>query len=471
MNNNRSKSYCRRLKDMAQKCDKLFTDDLRANAFLKDEGYMIDGEGRTKYARTINAYTDVTKIMYGPIFRSIEKQFFTSDLGQYFVKKIPVLDRPAALQSLFGDSPVVVGDFSSFECHHRGIFSKVIARAMTKLMGPHFDPVLKKAFSEHILGKNVGLFKGLGVKFQVDQVLMSGAVWTSLANCMLSFFLVSYMRLKELFPHLNGKRLPDHLNSFRGFCEGDDTIVGGGPYKQIFIDALGLKLKSELHPNIGTASFCGILKPLSVDTVLTDPVKLMSGYFNLPMAYAEAKNSKQSALIRAKALSTYYQYRSCPMVSAFAYSILRKTKSVNADSAILNYHQLDCFNQMSGRFYKSPPNVDPQTRDLFADLYGFSHAEQIQFEQQCFDWIDHGSRLYFPEDKFGRYIDWASEFVDHEKEREDVSLQNVFDSVVDRGPFNVRAFLEGSDFKDCKAKFRQVNIPGCPNARDHTIFL
>jgi len=458
---NRSQEYYSMLLKKLGKIYKLTDKDLMTNAFVKDEGYPIKNANGTleyKHCRTINAYTDETKALYGPLFAIIEKLFFNQDLNlcaSHFVKQVPVKDRPALLEETFGTNPVCVGDFSSFESHMRGFYAKIIAHCITYIAGDFFDADLKKMFSMHMLETNISLFKGSGVKTQIDQTLMSGAVWTSLANCMLSHFLVSYLRLRVKFPTFTPKQLArSYAGNFVGFCEGDDSITLGGAYNSELIKMLGLTLKSEYLDKHGApltcnlSSFCGIVKPFGVDAIVTDPKKVICRFFQLSREYGEARKSKQDCLIRAKALSYYYQYKDCPIIGHLCYATLKLTRSATPDPSQLSYNLRNVYDQLpKDKFYRQFPNIDPQTRDLVADLFDFSVSEQLDIEDKLMRW-GNGEEVIvnLPDHLFDDYVEHSGKYVEPVPTRDYPAWLRRKDMpnpeiMVGVGVFNVQKFL------------------------------
>lgn len=84
----------------------------RIECFIKDEPETLDIHTGTKPPRIICARSDVGKLVFGPLFHPLDDAFFHS---RYSVKHIPYRARPAALESIFGDSPVITIDYSSYE--------------------------------------------------------------------------------------------------------------------------------------------------------------------------------------------------------------------------------------------------------------------------------------------------------------------------------------------------------------------
>lgn len=455
---------------MLRCCDKarviaaLDSENLRAGAFLKSEGYPLDPDLMTKYPRSINAYTDETKAMYGPLFRAIEAAFFgpRNPYAKHFVKKVAVTDRPALIEATFGDEPVVLADFSSFECMHRGHLARAVAHAVWSMVS-EMDAGIAQMLSAHMLDVNQSLYKGRGIKTQVTGTLMSGAVWTSLANCMLNFFLLSYMRLKAASPSLTGKQLAAGIGSFVGLFEGDDSITAGQLYCPALIKGLGLKLKCSYHRDCTTASFCGIIKARGSNAIITDPLKVLGTFFVLDAKFGDCKASKEGALLRAKALSYYYPYSGCPIVGELAFAVLQRTKSITPNSSMLSYHQAQIYLEASGsksKFYCKEPQVDAPTRALFAELYGLDVEQQLSLEKSLRQW-GRGceAKIELPR-CFERYQDWTLMHA----QKEPVYVPEPFggacfqdpSGLCGKGVFNMRMFLELGDhpsiYVDAKGK-------------------
>jgi hypothetical protein len=449
-NGNRSHEYYHQLVKKLLLLKNVGNNDMRTNAFCKFESYPLKLAlmlMTTKHMRTINAYTDETKILYGPFFSCLEKMFFSLDenpIARFFVKKIPVLERPARMMECFGDGPVNVGDFTSFECHHRGEMAAVVSRALTKMAGDFFDPTLKSMFALHTLAHNVSLFKGTGLKTQIRETLMSGAVWTSLANCLLSFFIVSYLRLRELYPDVKATELRHRLHTLKLYCEGDDTISAGREYDPTIIKSLGIKLKSQVFESCCESEFCGILQSKDSKHIITDPVKAMCNFYTLPVAKDGMRKSKVGGLMRAKAMSFYYQYAGCPVIGKLAYHTLKQTQGLTCDSSALNFRQLEVYQEaeISGPFYSYLCEPDIQTRVLFEQKFKWSVEMQILAEKQ----IMSGEKVHLPDHLFGDYVDWSARYVDRDKAREvtqwlDCALPDPR-IMIGKGVFSVRKFLQ-----------------------------
>lgn len=352
-----------------------------ANCFIKDEQYDT-----IKYPRSIAALSFEAMATLSPLSKLLEKHFFSySRLKSFFVKEVPVKDRPSLIESIFGDEQVTLGDFSSFECHHRGVYAQAVKFVMFRLLGNNGTHTLRRTLSEYLTGTNTLRFKQSGVKATIEETLMSGAPWTSFANAILSFSITSYLRLRAKYPDDKPAMLATRLFSdFTGLMEGDDSITLGGAYNTRLVADLQIKLKSEVHENFTRASFIGIIKPRGVEACITDPVKVVCRFFHLPKRLIQLGERKQKSYFRGKALSYYYQYSTCPVIAHLCEAVLKLTKSHQPLKGSLSYHREAALNEAlatGDQFYRKAPDVHLQSRLLVEELYGLNLREQSILEQ------------------------------------------------------------------------------------------
>lgn len=414
--NNRSASYLDKLADQLRKDT---VGDFSANIFIKGESY-----GEFKYPRIICALSDATKALFGPITRRVEKCFFDktrSPLGKFFVKKIPVIDRPAHLECLFGEQSVTVGDFSSFECHHRGPFARALKFAFFKLLGDSLPRNIRYLLSQLLNGHNTLQSKTTGVEACIEDTLMSGAPWTSFMNAMLSMFLLTYARLRQVHPDASSGELAKHVLDVQALFEGDDSIMLGGAYDSAIINRLGIKLKSKTFAHCGLAEFCGILKPQGVEAVLTDPIKVVVKFFELPQQLMNARDSTQGSYFRAKALSYLYQYRTCPVVAHLATAVLQRTRNYSSESKLLSYRRNEVFEEAKSRSFKfmrfEDIRIEQQSRVLVEDRFGLSVSSQLAMEQQFRDYAQGPGTVFDLPPAFDEFVANSLEFVSPEPTR------------------------------------------------------
>jgi hypothetical protein len=295
-----------------------------SKAFIKEEGYP-----EPKNARAINSPSDESKALVGNLIHAIDKKTFSLP---WFVKGSDPRDWPRKLADTLGGARVMETDFSSFEAHHRGEFSKlVLFWIMHMIRRCGFKPWFKRLIHRMVLGSNTSEFKH--IKVTVDQKLMSGAMWTSSSNGVLNLLIMSYLTQRTRHPSMPPEDLADTTRTeFRGFVEGDDGLCEDVSVQQSLIDALGLCLKFETHDNFAEASFCGIVCDPSELKIVKDPNRVLSSFFVLPRKYVGAKESVHRALLRAKALSYYYNFGDAPIVGALCKRVLDDTRGIDVRS-------------------------------------------------------------------------------------------------------------------------------------------
>lgn len=368
------KSY---LTNLRQQVTHIDGNTIKNDSFIKWEAYTAMG----KMSRSINSYSDESKVILGPLFHSIDKKTFST---KYFVKGIDPLERPAMLKKLFGSRPVMGTDFSSFEAHHSGVFCDVTRHwALHMTRGLNLPRHLRVLISRMFLGRN--LCDMGDVVAEVDQRLMSGALWTSSANGVLNLCILSYLNSRAKFPAMDVLELVGrHEECFQGFVEGDDGICLDEFVPEDLITKLGIVLKFDHFTSYGEASFCGIVCDDVVGVNLSDPMKFLSKFFVMPPKYAHARASIQSAYLRAKALSYKYALNDCPIIGPVCHAVCRMTK--NADplraSADVDTYKLEQLERaIKTKVWTLTPNIRPESRELMTRVFGVSVDDQLRIEE------------------------------------------------------------------------------------------
>jgi hypothetical protein len=295
--------------------------DFECKSFIKDEIYV-----EYKAPRGINSYSDKLKLRWGPLIYKFDKTLFST---KWFIKGTIPKEWPAMLRDLFGNEPVMETDFSAFESHHRGVFGVVVREAFEHVLGPYGDNEELALLLEVMKGRNVIKFNN--VTAEVDERLMSGALWTSSANGLLNLLIMSFLCAKTVFPHVRPCDVVDRVDDyFLGKVEGDDGICKDVRVDQDLIDNLGIRLKFERHALYGDANFCGVTcASILKDNIITSPTKFLRKFFCLPVKYMGHKTTSHLALLRAKALSYKYNYGTCPVVGPVCDWVLTRTKSID----------------------------------------------------------------------------------------------------------------------------------------------
>lgn len=347
------------------------------DSFIKWEAYAEMG----KIARSINSYSDESKAILGPLFHSLDKKTFKV---KHFVKGTDPLERPKMMKDVFGDQGVMGTDFSSFEAHHSGVFAEITRHWVMHMMrGLNLPRHLSVMISRMFLGRNkcnMGDVVG-----EVDQRLMSGALWTSSANGVLNLCILSYLNARTMYPTTAPEALVErHDECFQGFVEGDDGICLDRTIPDELINHLGIVLKFDRYPNYGEASFCGIVCDNTVGVNLSDPVKFLGKFFVLPPKYATSRDSISLAYLRAKALSYKYALNDCPIIGPICHEVCRLTKTADPLRAVADvdlYKRDTLLKAIDRKVWRDAPNVRAESRELMSRVFGISPEQQIMIEQ------------------------------------------------------------------------------------------
>lgn len=342
--------------------------------FIKWEGYM-----EPKYARAINSPSDESKCILGRLFKAIDKKTFGA---RFFVKGTNPRDWPSKLYEALGSRPVTETDFTAFESHHRGVFSKVVyfwyLHMIRNLSG--IRP-MKDLIARLMLGRNTIESKYL--KVGVDNRLMSGSLWTSSANGVLNLIIMSFLASK---PHGSPKaRAEWAAQHFTGFVEGDDGLCLDYGIQKEDIVKLGCVLDMEPHSNFTQAKFCGIVCDERELVVIKDPIAALTKLFALPPRYQDSKDTVHKSLLRARALSYLCNFSHTPVLASACHWILRRTKGYNIDQhqAVLgevayDWAKIAESELKSTRWEKS--KIADGTRLVAEERFGISVGEQLYYE-------------------------------------------------------------------------------------------
>jgi len=338
--------------------------------FMKDESYSS-----FKHGRSINSRHDAFKCATGPWFSAIEKEVFKL---KWFIKYIPVLDRPKALfERLYRvGATYYSSDFTSFESLFTPELMEAVEMQLYRYMTVNLpDRQVFYECLEMIKGRN-----NIGNKwFQttVDGTRMSGEMNTSLGNGFAN--LMFWLFLCE-----------EKGASCEGFVEGDDgifSVVGAAPTADDFA-RLGLVVKIEEHTRLNTASFCGNVFDEIEQTQITDPRYAAINLFWIPGKYAHSKRSVQMALLRSKALSLHHQYPKHPILTALSKRILFLTRSYDVRKVLqqgfLDEWERNKLTEAMRNFHPEDQTVQVPlaNRLLVEELYGVTSHQQLLFEDR-----------------------------------------------------------------------------------------
>lgn len=342
----------------------------RCKSFMKDECYA-----EYKHARGINSRTDEFKCAVGPVFKCIENVVYKH---QAFIKHVPVKDRPAYIKDLLysAGQKYFATDYTGFE----GLLKREIMlvcevelyRYMTQYLSIHND------FMEYvyiIAGINECDYKNFN--FRILGTRMSGEMCTSLGNSFSNLMFMLFM-CKEC-----------GCTDVLGIVEGDDGLfrMNGTPPSSDQFAKLGLVIKAELHDQISTASFCGIVFDENDLVNVTDPRSKLASFGWTTNRYANARPGLLKTLLRCKSLSMAYQYPRCPILDAMAHYGLRMTRSYDIRHHVQNSRNIDEWQrQLLKSALKDEKNivrgpVPDATRLLVEQKYGITMEDQRSIEK------------------------------------------------------------------------------------------
>lgn len=364
--------------------------DLVANtSFIKREMMC-----KAKHARGINSYSDASKAILGPWIKSVERTVFAH--FPVFSKGTDPKDLPELLRTRLGDGPVMETDFTSMEGHHREVLMRVSRDMMLHVLDGA-PPVIKRIINRMCMGVNkcsFGCFTG-----EVAERLMSGALWTSLANGYLNFILLTYLRARSERPDDSVESLADNWSKyFDGLVEGDDGITKATELDERIISELGLRLKFERHNHFGDASYCGTRCSRDSDQIQCDPMKVLRNLVWVDPALKDAKRSKVLAQVRAKAMSYAHTYTGCPIVYPFAQRILELTAGINITDVAKfcrgSYEQKRLQRALDAKPWRTNSEITPGAREYMHARSGISPTEQERIEKELSaGTLEHGFRV------------------------------------------------------------------------------
>lgn len=343
----------------------------KIKAFTKDENYT-----EYKFHRGIYSRDDDYKVRVGPFFKKFGDRLFKSP---WFIKKIPIPDRPKAMaKKLEKFMNKFMTDFSSFEATfgtelmriERLIYAWFLDKCSRK------DEILK-LFDAGINGRNYITFKNAIIS--ILRRRMSGEMNTSegngVMNMMMSFFLCEE----------SGDMTYD------GFFEGDDAAIGISskpPTDEMYAE-LGANIKIDLQDNWVEGSFCGMIFHEEVYDNVSDPVEALMSFGYTTMQYCEASDLKLNALLRAKSFSLLYQYPGCPILRELALYGLRMTTHIDdrymikvITSTFMNSYDKELFEEsmMARHNLVFDKVIDVRTRDLVERKFKITKEEQVEIE-------------------------------------------------------------------------------------------
>jgi hypothetical protein len=358
-------------------------DDLASESHVKAEGYPT-----VKWPRGINSPSDLSKTYIMPVQEKIDEATFKQ---RWFVKGTDPSTWPERMRSVLGRGRVVGTDFSSFEGHHRGVYTEVLLFWVRHMLSGIAVEADYLAVVERMMG-GMSKLRYATVVCKIERRLMSGAQWTSSANGVLNLLIMSYLHAvsNKMFDKMTAREVGHHqYNHFDGFIEGDDGLFRDFEAPRETMVRMGLRLDFDHYVDFGRASFCGILCDVDTLVMLRDPVKTLRGMFWMTGSHMAVGWKRQQFLLRSRAISLLYLYPSCPIVSVICKHVCDRTALI-PDSYVEKYLRVH-FNayeveQLRRALVAKPwlrsVDITCETRATFEVQFGVSSAKQIALEQQ-----------------------------------------------------------------------------------------
>lgn len=340
-------------------------------AFTKDENYP-----EYKFHRGIMSRDDDYKVRIGPFFKKFGEVLFNSP---WFIKKIPIPDRPKAIADKVEKYlNKFMTDFSSFEATF-GRHLMAIERGIYKwfLKYNQRKHEILNLYDQGINARNYITFKNFVMSVLMRR--MSGEMNTSegngVMNMMMTFFLCEE----------SGDR------DYDAFFEGDDSITvtcENVPTSEQY-EELGANIKIDIPNSWNEGSFCGMVFHEEVYDNVSDPVEALMSYGYTTMQYTSAGENKLHALLKAKSYSLLYQYPGCPILRELGLYGLRVTQHIDdkymervLEKSKMCGYERDLFREIMENKHKIVYNkiVDIRTRILVNNKYNITLEEQNKIE-------------------------------------------------------------------------------------------
>lgn len=339
-------------------------------SFIKWEIY-----DEVKQPRAINAPTEETVVIAGPLMHTLDKYMFHGMEGRSrFVKGTNPRDWPKLLDELFGNQAVRGTDFSAFESHHFGALGEVY-RIFFAHATKNMNLPLEVSYVVGRLLRQRNKLKFKHIKAEVDEKLMSGTLWTSSANGLLNFMVSSYLAACHV---RRGQTVEDRVswtfNNFVGVFEGDDGLTVDYGVTQEECDEFGVILTPDPRPNAMLAGFCSIYCDIERDVVFKDPISFLRKFFWMPPKYESMSDNKKRAYMKAKSLSILNIMPSAPIISQVAWHVLQRTKWTDERTA--QYETYHDYGMARVQDVLRAPKIDPGTRELVSQIFGVTPEEQ-----------------------------------------------------------------------------------------------
>lgn len=353
-------------------------------AFVKLENYSngtLFEWGTYKPPRIISSRTDHVKVAVGPIIKAIEERVYKLP---YFVKHIPVPDRPAFIKTHVETLACryMSSDYTSFECGFTPQFMAACEFALYKHCLRRCPAQLEsiREFQHQCCGTNrVRLSEVTGYMRARRQ---SGEMTTSLGNGFSNLAMTAFL-LRNVID----------VGDLRGVVEGDDGLFAI-PQQYAHLVApekyndFGFLLRSSWSNTVNEASFCGLVYDVDDQINLTNPIdEILSIGWSMGQNIHASENRLTDLLV-AKTYSLAYEYSGCPVVYKLARWLARARGLAFNVSLLQGREWSNWEREQYGRMLEDERNIQTmlareptiRSRLLMEKIYGITVTDQLSFE-------------------------------------------------------------------------------------------
>lgn len=205
-------------------------------------------------------------MLLGPLFAPLDDAVFNSEFS---IKHVPVADRPRVLSERFGEGPVLVADYSSWEsCQRLPLQIMGEMQVYRRCLGTTRNYAFLQRCLEGLVAEVPVIWQKGEVVYRGPTMRFSGEITTSLGNtinnilCLLTAYNVALCSV-------NGETSKTHKFVVPiTVVEGDDSVTAL-PYTDLSaaqdfaqamcrcLSRLGLSVKAEVHDHVSAAGYCG----------------------------------------------------------------------------------------------------------------------------------------------------------------------------------------------------------------------
>jgi hypothetical protein len=331
-----------------------------------------------KFYRGIYARSDRFKASYGPLIASIERVVYKL---KYFIKKVPVTQRPKYLKKLFDGIPVKANDHSAFESSNcPGMMNAILRPIYSHISGL---PDMVNDYMDALTGRQ--RIKCKDFTLSILGRRMSGEMDTSLGNALVNLICIMFV--------LYNKGIP--LDAMTMIIEGDDSLfcTNGTNVTAMDFMNLGFSPKLESFEDSSDASFCGLVYDAEDLVNLSDPIKVLLKLGWGDAKYLEASPRVKAELYRSKLMCGLVQYYRCPVI--YPYLLSEFTRIGFGKTRSLGYWYDDLLKEFTTLDITKPYTIGDRSRVKMEKIFGISVAAQERFERDIGNFKELDIMSYF----------------------------------------------------------------------------